>query len=178
MRTRVVIYVILVCLLYFPLDGQDSRQESAVESGESIENPAGNLWWVTFGYGYDIPSFVDLAIYLGVSFSPAKVPWLLTTVRTSGFLWGDQDISMLFGILAKEKYAYVSLSAGIGYTYVQYYSWEEGPGGNTVGLTFESQMFLTPFSTFGLGVISFANVNPKRSFIGVALCMQFVKPRR
>ena len=39
MRTRVIIYVILVCLLYFPLAGQDSKQESAIESVESLNHP-------------------------------------------------------------------------------------------------------------------------------------------
>jgi len=51
---------------------------------------------------------------------------------------GDLDISMLFGILAKENLAYVSLSAGIGYTSVYHFSyWETSRYTTTEGLTFE-----------------------------------------
>jgi hypothetical protein len=199
MRTRIVIYVVLVCLIYFPLAGQDFWQESAVELVELVDHPACNLWWVTLGYGsggaIDQPS--TLSAYLGFSFSPAKVPWLLTTVRFSYLMYcidvgyfilcnggyDVADISVLIGAIAKGKYAYASLSSGIGYTEVDYYEesyWEESYLTHiaTMGLTFEFQAFLTPASWFGIGFISFANVNPERSFYGITGCMQFGRLRR
>jgi len=199
MRAHVIMYIILVCLLYFPLAGQDFRQESAVESVESVDQPARNLWWVTCGRGEIIfpETFYDFdLVYLGISFNPAKVPWLLITMRSvNPFSWimgGDcwwsvdaADISVLIGAITREKYARVSLSSGIGYTYINYrykyisyededftmyeYEYEDR---YTVGLTFELQAFVTLTSWFGLGLVSFANINFKESGFGGALCVQ------
>jgi hypothetical protein len=185
MRTRIAIYVILVCLIYFPLAGQDFRQESAVESVESVDQPARNLWWVTYGISH--PYAEIFCHYLGLSFSPARVPWLLTTVRwswveTDYFLGGEgvMDISALIGAIAKHPYAYVSASSGIGDTCIYGYGNidHEYEDLHTVGLTFELQAFVTPTSWFGLGLVSVANVNSKKSVVGYAICVQLGRLRR
>lgn len=94
------------------------------------------------------------------------------------------DLGMLYGFVAKNRYAMASLSGGLSFVHMGlyedvYYGYyrnkrkREKKEYITVGLPIEHQLFITPSSSFGLGICLFANVNNKRSFTGALFCVQF-----
>jgi hypothetical protein len=43
----------------------------------------------------------------------------------------------------------------------------------TVGIPVEGQLLWTPGAHFGIGINGFCNLNPRKSFAGVLLCLKF-----
>jgi hypothetical protein len=68
----------------------------------------------------------------------------------------------------------LSISAQLGRSLfsIRYVSSSRYGEGFTIGIPLEVQLFFTPFSTFGIGINGFANLNPKRSYSGILICLQ------
>ncbi|VVC75520.1 hypothetical protein AQUSIP_08100 [Aquicella siphonis] len=88
------------------------------------------------------------------------------------------DAGLMYGLIAKGKYAYISGSAGLGFA-----QYDHHKGGlfvpdrhvkttNTIGIPLELKLFLIPTPYVGIGVIGFGNLNTARSIAGVALGLQ------
>lgn len=97
------------------------------------------------------------------------------------------DIGPLYGLIAKGKWVYASISGGISLVGGTKHGMYLGSPGwintyekvslTTVGIPLEIQLFFTPFSSFGIGVHGFANLNLKRSYFGILICLQCGKLR-
>ena len=92
--------------------------------------------------------------------------------------WGiadyKYDIGFLYGLSAKRKFGFVSISTGI--SYVGYNTIHTEIRNAAVGIPIEIQLFLTA-KVIGIGFYGFANINRESSFIGFLGCIQIGKLR-
>jgi hypothetical protein len=143
----------------------------------------GGKWWVNVGagagQGHDFAGFATGLISFNYQLSAHQ---LITAraMQTSEFLGQSSftDVGLLYGVIAKQKYAYISASVGLGLAQYAQYS-----GGflirsehigtyNTLGIPAEIQVFATPTPYAGFGVILFGNANTRKSIAGLALAVQ------
>jgi hypothetical protein len=94
------------------------------------------------------------------------------------------DLGVLYGRIAEASYGTASISGGIaivrgvrrgrssrdrGWFATTKYEMDSF---SAVGIPIEGQLFLTPHSWLGIGLVGFANVNQERSFGGALLCIR------
>jgi hypothetical protein len=174
-------YFGLICLvvLIFCRGGSILYAQSAAGHAKN------NCYWVNFGFGgsrvHGGLGDSDGGISVGITMSLLKGMNLFSVrgVDSEEFkldLWGDSgppasvwDIGALYGLAAKASFGMASISGGVGIVGL---SDNEGKSSYCVGIPLESQLFWTPFSFLGLGLSGFANLNAKKSFAGVLLCLQ------
>jgi hypothetical protein len=87
------------------------------------------------------------------------------------------DVGALYGIMHKEKWWYAGGSIGAGLTGGRISSGSEQNSFTTGALLVGGEIFFTPFSFAGIGLQGYANANPKQSFLGALLCLQFGRLR-
>ena len=90
------------------------------------------------------------------------------------------DLGLLYGSLIKTKYSMGSCAVGLSIVRGNepFISWErETKYFTTIGIPVEIQLFFTPVSFAGIGLYSFANLNLKKTFIGILFCLQIGKLR-
>lgn len=87
---------------------------------------------------------------------------------------------LLYGLMAKQRYGYVSASAGLSYVNTGYTSGTDylgvnfqDPSQKTIGVPAEIQAFVTPFKYVGIGVIGFGDYNANAPVVGAVLALQF-----
>lgn len=102
---------------------------------------------------------------------------------------GLTEIGVLYGLMHKSKYFLASAATGLAYVGANYETHQHKNDGDdffddgtefnqekhtvsTIGLPLEAQVFLTPASFFGIGLIGTANVNSQVPFAGVMLGFQ------
>ncbi len=137
-----------------------------------------------------------------VSFNYAVTDNQLLTVRTSvvdfqlGTLFGPTqdkqiervfDFGVLYGLMHKSDMLLASISAGLAYTGVEYevlgsidyddndHSFDSNYNHNvesTIGVPLEAQVFWTPTSFLGLGLIGLANINSEASYVAGLVAIQ------
>lgn len=148
-------------------------------------------YWVNIGVGFSSPEFTALGVIFSHELKNEKNIITLRLIRAeeirifsspSNAHW---DLGVLAGVIRKKQRGMVSISAGG--SIVGGKKKEDLTGGElfdadystknytTVGLPINSQIFFTPFSHVGIGLNGFANINPKKSFAGVLVCLQIGK---
>lgn len=140
-----------------------------------------HLWWVNFGAGLGNISSDDQNLLFYASFNKPRSENLLLSGRytfsqqlnayESVEPEKDWDLSALASYYHKSDAGFFSVGAGIGLNggrmrdpSIQNYL--------TVGLPIETQLFMT-LPSMGIGIVGIANINPKISYWGVALSLQF-----
>jgi hypothetical protein len=118
-------------------------------------------WWVNVGYG-------DL-IGANVSVNYQVSEHQLATIRKSSYFLAD-DTSVLYGVIAKNRYSYASLSLGVGEG--RCHGIYRQTKTNLV-IPFEAQFFLTPSKYAGFGLIFFGYAHQQQNALGAALGLQF-----
>lgn len=87
------------------------------------------------------------------------------------------DVGAMYGGMSKGKWGYASISTGLALTFLR--SLEESSTGTnpvrhtTIGLPLDIQLFLTPLAFVGIGITATSNINPRETFAGIFLCLQF-----
>lgn len=97
------------------------------------------------------------------------------------------DFAVLYGLMHKSDVFLASISAGVAYTAIEYnmlesFDYDEndhlisGHYGDhvesTIGLPLEAQLFWTPTSFIGLGLIGLANINSEASYVAGLVAVQ------
>ncbi len=163
-------------------------------SQDTSNNIKESRYWLNAGLG---ASSSGLSGGLSISYQP---DWKFISLRFinssrygEGWLGGNTtseniwDIGALYGLIAKGKYGYASISGGVSLVggnkhgeFLGIIGWintyEKIPI-LTIGIPLEGQLFFTPFSFLGIGINGFANLNPNRSFSGVLISLQVGKLR-
>jgi hypothetical protein len=139
-----------------------------------------NPWWVDVGAGVaGLGDSHDFGVLPGFS-GAVDVNYMLSkhqliTARAtdiSGLIFiadfNMQDAGLMYGLIQKWKYGYVSASAGVAYTHtslgLSLFGSNSVAGESMVGIPLEINAGITPFQHLGFGVKLFANVN--KQFIG------------
>lgn len=176
---------------------------SSPGSSADLSSEVGNYqgkWWINvgpiIGDSHSTSSNVYAASGFGINTSINIMPFqhqLLTLSTTSEGLIAavpffglitdsdsTSDASLLYGLIGKNHYGYISFSTGI--SRVKFRDKSEFIFGNynhtikhsavSIGLPFQSQIFWTPCRYFGLGIIGFANVNHIKNYYGGGLEIQ------
>lgn len=95
-----------------------------------------------------------------------------------------KEVGLLYGVMSKAKYGYLSASAGLSYVQAGYSGgtdiWGihfQDTSRSTIGIPGEVQAFFTPFPYVGIGIVGFGNLNTVAPVYGAALEVQFGKLR-
>lgn len=140
-----------------------------------------DLWWVNLGIGIGNISTDNENLLLFVSFNKPRTETLLLTGRYTYSRQLDVfesvepeknwDISGLVSYYTKGEAGFFSIGAGLGLSggkirdpQLQNYL--------TIGLPIEMQMFVT-LPAAGLGLVGIANINPKTTYWGAGVSLQF-----
>jgi hypothetical protein len=96
-------------------------------------------------------------------------------------LWNDfpdnsSDLGLLYGLGARKKKIYVSVSTGISRVAGSVITYSKETKYTVVGIPIELQLFRTG-KIVGIGIYGFANINRELSFVGALLCIQLGKLR-
>ncbi|MCP3679368.1 MAG: hypothetical protein GY782_03510 [Gammaproteobacteria bacterium] len=162
-------------------------------------------WWLTLGIGglgtqkMEQMSGIGTTIELNYNFSKHQ----LVTARITGYrdndnaIFGDalcgmadgicsvdkgfgRDYALLYGVIGRNHYGYLSASTGLSYFRGQQSKLvlSNGQDENTnpvetsVGLPVELQAFYYPWRSFGIGIIGSGDINSKASFFGALTAIQ------
>lgn len=176
-----VIFLILISLFQENLYSQESPYKTTDSN-----------YWIELGVGGSSSGFAE---GLGISYQTNNN--LISVRLISNSKYGESvgggnttpesilEIGALYGLISKRPFGYVSLSGGLGLVsgkihgeYLGNINWintYEQRKVLTFGIPLEAQFFLTPFRKVGVGVSTFADINPKRTFGGIMLCLQIGK---
>ena len=141
--------------------------------------------WLNMGLGSAGGDFLSG----GLSFSGETGTGLVSVrfVHNEEFLIFDGkpqavwDLGVLYGVYLRGDGYLASISGGIGLVGGRRGKFLSSSGGffgeevrfRTFGMPLEAQLFLRPFTGFGIGIYSFANINSEKSFRGILLSLQF-----
>jgi hypothetical protein len=89
---------------------------------------------------------------------------------TSGPAQAVWDVGFLYGRVAKASYGFAAISGGIGIVGEE--NFYDGDG-HRLGIPIDGQLYWTFSRTVGVGFTGFANLNSRKSFIGLMFCLQF-----
>lgn len=137
-----------------------------------------NPWWVDIGGGAS-----DLGLAAGADVNVMLSAHQLITVRALGSgqisLLTDEsvgDVGLLYGLIEKGKYTYISASAGLAYTKatmgLTFFN-SSSVEANTVGIPLEVNLGFTPTQHLGAAIKLFANINRVQPVYGGMLELQF-----
>ena len=140
---------------------------------ESSAQPHSGFFWVNGGLG---GATSGLAAGLDLSIQPSRPGFLLFSLRGIGTaeMMGDDisDVAFLIGYSSKRPQSHGYFSIAIGVSRVAGSAVDE-----TFGIPVEFQLFYTPLSFVGIGLLGFADFNKEETFGGALLCLQFGKLR-
>lgn len=85
----------------------------------------------------------------------------------------NADFGLLYGFIWKDNLKYMSVSAGLATTFGR----DAAKEFTTLGIPIEGRLIGIKSSSWGGGVIAFANVNSQQSFGGVLFCLEIGKLR-
>jgi len=109
--------------------------------------------------------------------------WLISAnVQGEGPLFGDGNEVTTFNVLAgkvfKQKFCFLTLSAGLGYISVtnvsnsfNFFSPAVTTQRSTIGLPIVVQGYLVAFQTLGIGLSGYVNLNTIQSTAGINICI-------
>jgi hypothetical protein len=183
----------LILLIPHCLMSQDIKNNTKPVSQNKISNSAHN--WINGGIG--VCSF---GLSSGANFSHQSGKKLISVRATYNEelnIFGPSpseqawDVGVMYGRIAKSKYGFASISAGLGLVngvkrgrYIDddfqgRYGWfaividrYEKIDFLTLGIPAEIQAFWTPFSKLGIGITLYGNFNPEKSFAGLLVSIQ------
>ena len=185
--------IILILLIPHCLMSQDVKSNTKSLSPAKIANSTNN--WINAGVG--VCSF---GLSSGANFSHQSGKKLITVRATYNqelTIFGPTpseeawDVGVMYGGIAKSKYGFASISAGLGLVggvkrgsylgsnFQGRYAWfaiitEQYKENNflTLGIPAEIQAFWTPFSKVGIGFTLYGNLNLEKSFAGLLISIQ------
>jgi hypothetical protein len=170
--------------------------------------PYNNEWWLNAGVGAaagtnsgvplpPIPSYIynaekNDAENVGGPAGEASLNLALTqhTLATARYVtsnnwngnYGEgyfREAGLLYGVMAKARYGYISASAGVSYVNTGYTSGTDylgvtfhDPDQKTIGVPGEIQAFFTPIPYVGIGIIGFGDYNSHAPVAGAVLALQ------
>lgn len=85
------------------------------------------------------------------------------------YVRGIVETSFLYGLTARNRYAFFSASIGIGYVD---FRTDTAQDITTVAVPFDLRMLLNPTKILGVGIYLFGNLNPRTAYEGVTFCFQ------
>ena len=154
-------------LLYFPSLGLAQRG--------NLRAPEPELWLLA-GIGGSGVYGGTVSYVLGVStiqnFQTLSVRGVYNTEvvsfsSTKEKVW---DLGLLYGVIAKGRYGFASLSVGVALVGGDHHVRNDEEGFLTLGVPIEIKLFGTRFPELGMGgLYFFADINPEESFAGAAL---------
>jgi hypothetical protein len=184
---------VLILLIPNCLISQGVKSDTKPISQNKISNFSNN--WINAGIG--VCSF---GLSSGANFSHQSGKKLITVRATYNeelTIFGPSpseqawDVGVMYGRIAKSKYGFASISAGLGLVggvkrgryldddFQGRYGWfaividrYEKIDFLTLGIPAEIQAFWTPFSKLGIGITLFGNLNPEKSFAGLLVSIQ------
>jgi hypothetical protein len=169
----------LICLIALTVFSVNSYSQ---DTSGSVEE---SHYWLNMGFGI---STVDMSGGAGFSCQTGKRLISIRYTHNEDFAFLEPvkesvwDVGVLYGIIRKSNYGLISASAGIsivgGYDRgerIDFTDSYEKKNFLTFGVPLEVQLFFTPFDYVGVGINGFANLNPKKTFTGVLLCLQIGK---
>ena len=168
----------LGALAFFPSNSRSSPLDASAKADERHywANIGGGIGLAHGGIGGD-----PAGVAGGISLSYRKGSSLFSIRQVSVaelqlVLWENSgppdrvwDVGVLYGRVTKVPYGLASISGGLGLV---------GDNENShsrMGIPIEGQLFWTPGSLVGFGLYGFANLNSKKSFVGVLLYLQIGK---
>ena len=187
----VAVFMLLIpnCLISQDVES-DFRRSSQMETCNSTNN------WINAGIGAG-----SAGLSSGANFSHQSGKKLISarvTYNEELNIFGPSpserawDFGVMYGGIAKSKYGFASISAGLGLVggvrrgrYLDEnrddnYGWffikidqYEKIDFLTLGIPAEIQAFWTPFSKVGIGITLHGNLNPEKSFAGILISLQF-----
>jgi len=200
MKRSIIAIAIVGMILNFLLPNCLISQQTNPKSGQitQSENSASILnrqYWINGGLGVS-----SAGLSSGVGFSHQTGKQLITVRSTYNEelnIFGPSpaervwDVGVMYGRIAKSKYGFASVSAGLGLvggvkrgTYLgdnldDDYGWfvikidrYEKDKFVTLGFPAEIQAFWTPLSKLGIGITLYGNLNPEKSFAGFLVSIQ------
>lgn len=96
-------------------------------------------------------------------------------LRANNMIGGVGDIGPMYGIRTIKDWGYMGVSTGLAMADGRINATTPGGAGNgftTIGIPFQAEAFYDVNSHLGLGLIGFADVNTKASFMGITLAVQ------
>jgi hypothetical protein len=160
---------LLLLLLYIPKAlayeyGIDENQKQVNYLWANLGIGSGTQWpYPAFGLGVSCQIMKHHLISIrGVTFIGIGEENIVFTLRDVGILYG-------FSTRTPQSHGYCSFAIGVSYASEPYTS--------AVGIPIELQLILPvkskrPEFIGGIGIYGFADINPKKSFIGLLLCAQ------
>ena len=166
LRIKTLVFsIVVVLILMDPFDAFAFAQESSVANRH-------NYYWFNGGAGI---GSLGPAFEVSLSYQTGQLLLSPRFAVTSGlFAIGAEninDLGLMAGYSSKRPGSRHYFSAAAGISYVS------GTDVSTIGIPIDIQFSLTPFSSAGLGLKGFADINPQRPFLGAILCLQFGKLR-
>ena len=161
---------ILVLIVVFGTANLTYAQESSAQ-------PQLGFYWINGGVGGGAGSATSgPAAGLDLSIQPPRPGFLLFSLRgivTAEILGDDiSDVAFLIGYSSKRPQSHGYFSIAIGVSRVAGSAIDA-----TFGIPIELQLFYTPLSFVGIGLLGFADFNKEETFGGALLCLQFGKLR-
>lgn len=152
-------------------------ENSSVHAQASTYYSKRQLAWLNAGIGggsWELALGGNLSYQNGRNLFSFRCIYDKTLLGASG-IESAVDLGILYGIIAKAKDGFASVSVGIGILRVDSYEVS-----STVGIPIEGQLFFTPSPFLGIGLYPFAHLNLKYKDnipVGILLCIQIGKLR-
>ncbi len=154
---------------------------------ETTSENNGHQWWLDLGLGVGVGNgnvFGGGTALIDGNYRLSEHQLFTVRAMQTNEIFGQNnftDVGVLYGAIAKAKYGYAAVSAGLGWVqYKEAYGQHTGLFQrehirtiNTVGLPVELQLFVTPTPYVGIGIIGFSNVNSVKTVSGAVLALQF-----
>lgn len=161
-----LVIIVLMCVVSGSLFGQYSQPLNNWKTS-----------WLSLGLGignnvdlYNDDPIVNLAMVANYTFKKGKSVLSLRSALCTMILSASvADVGVLYGRVFESPSTQVIVSAGIGI--VQFGDVAEST--QHLGLPFEVQLFFS--KTHRVGLYGFGNINAKKSFYGVCLCLRLGK---
>ena len=166
-----------LCLTALLLLGSTTGASTVVAQSAPNPRPRDRVW-VSGGFGSGRTGggplgAVGLASGLSITYQPGPV---LFTTRIAGvwnFLQGDLvgDVGLLVGLGTRGRRSHASISVGPALTggNLRTFWGDSTSFSSRLGAAFQVQVLALPFTTMGVGITGFANLNSHQSFGGLMI---------
>jgi hypothetical protein len=126
----------------------------------------------TFGMGYSVScSYYSTHGLFFLNYAEFKESGSKPT-DTSYNLYRLKEISLAYGIIFKNNYAYLSGASGLTYFWREDHKDSLTKEEQSIGIPLNVQVFFTPVPVFGIGIIFDYTLNPVKNYMSTVICLQ------
>jgi len=126
----------------------------------------------TFGMGYSVScSYYSTTGLFFLKYDEFKESGSKPT-DTAYNLYKLKEISLAYGIIFKNKYAYLSGVSGLSYFWREDRKFSLTKEEHSIGIPLNVQAFFTPVPVFGIGIIFDYTINPVKNYMSTVICLQ------